>query len=98
MKDDLPMPHYTKICAEFELVTPAFIGSADKDKAGCIDPKAIKACPLWKTKPMALRNHFNAISKYFERQRDSPGWIMRVVAKIRRRSCAAALFIIGTHD
>lgn len=43
MKDDLPMPHYTKICADFELVTPAFIGSADKDKAGCIDPKAIKA-------------------------------------------------------
>ncbi len=37
------MPHYTKICAEFELVTPAFIGGANKDKASCIDPKAIKA-------------------------------------------------------
>ena len=37
------MPNYTKINAEFELVTPAFIGGADKDKAGCIDPKAVKA-------------------------------------------------------
>ncbi|MEN9866835.1 MAG: hypothetical protein RL748_2425 [Pseudomonadota bacterium] len=37
------MPNYTKISAEFELVTPAFIGGANKDKVGCIDPKALKA-------------------------------------------------------
>lgn len=37
------MPNYTRISAEFELVTPAFIGGANKDKAGCIDPKAVKA-------------------------------------------------------
>lgn len=37
------MPHYTQISAEFELVTPAFIGSAYPDKVGCIDPKAVKA-------------------------------------------------------
>ncbi len=40
------MPCYTQITAEFELITPAFIGGARKDKVGevgGIDPKAIKA-------------------------------------------------------
>lgn len=37
------MPHYTRLCAELELVTPAFIGGAIDHTPHGIDPKSIKS-------------------------------------------------------